>query len=382
MMITSLLDTDLYKFTMMQVVLHRFPDVEVEYQLFIRTPDVNLRPFVGEIKQHIEELCGLSLQPDELSYLSSLGYFSDDFIDYLSQFRFDKRAVQIDDSDGVKLTIRGPWLKTILFEVPLLAIISEVIAGSHDLTIARERLQAKIDDVKQHTDKHFQFSDFGTRRRFSKQWQGELIAVLKQQLPDNFIGTSNVYFAKNLALTPIGTMAHEYMQAFQVLAPSIRESQQLALTIWLQHYPNQLGIALADTINLASFLKEFDKTLAEQYQGIRQDSGDLSVLGEQVIQHYNNLGIDARKKKLVMSGNLTIKKSIALHQQFYGRIIPLFGIGTHLTNDVGGKKPLDMVIKMVMCNSLPVAKITDDYHKAICLDPDYLHMLKQLYRVE
>ncbi|HRE33228.1 MAG TPA: nicotinate phosphoribosyltransferase, partial [Candidatus Berkiella sp.] len=291
--IRSLLDTDLYKLTMMQCVIHQFPSIEVEYQ-FKSRKSLDLKPYLQEIQQEITHFCELSFTDDELSYLSSLTFFKPDFIEFLRTFRLNASHVHLSYQDELKLSIKGPWVFTILFEVPLLAIISEVFYRANypqeNFVIAKQRLTEKCQYVKTHYPQ-LRFSDFGTRRRFSNAWQAQVITTLQQELPEAFIGTSNVHFAKTFGSHPIGTMAHEYLQACQVLAPTLSGSQQFALKAWLKEYPRDLGIALTDVLTMDIFLQEFDASLAKRYQGLRQDSGDPFIWGNKALQHYETLGI-------------------------------------------------------------------------------------------
>lgn len=380
----SLLDTDFYKFTMMQCIYHHFPRTPVGYRLILRKP-VDLRPFRSMLEEQIHSLCQLKLQKNEENYLRTLGYFKNDFLDTLATFSLSEKNINIEeDPQGLILKIEGTWEETILFEVPLLAIISEVYyrqtIPSPDYSEGRKRLRAKIDYLKQEAP-HLPFSDFGTRRRFSHTWQQEVITTLMNAFPDTFLGTSNVYFAKLLGLRPIGTMAHEYLQACQVLAPQIKGSQHFALQTWLKEYPHDLGIALTDSLTMDVFLSEFDRSLATHYQGLRQDSGDPIAWGEKALAHYRALGIDPKNKIFVFSDNLNVSIAVNIFQHFDGYCRPVFGIGTNLTNDLG-YPPLDMVLKMVHTHHQPVIKITDSPGKTVCENAAYLKKIKTLFDIK
>lgn len=255
MIIQTLLDTDLYKFTMMQIVLHRFPGAQAEFLFKCRSPGFDIRPYVDEIREEINHLCELSLLTDELEYLRSLSFISDDFVEFLKLFRFNMDFIEITDDAEFGITIRGPWLHTILFEVPVLAIVSEVYFRNTQSESVREegdrRLKEKIAYVKTHADPNiFKFSDFGTRRRFSRDWQRHVVETLHSELKDYMTGTSNVLLAKELGMKAIGTMAHEYIQACQSLGPRLLYSQKFAFEQWAQEYRGDLGIALSDTYGL------------------------------------------------------------------------------------------------------------------------------------
>lgn len=383
--ITSLLDTDLYKFTMMQCVFHHFPDTLVRYR-FISRKQIDLSAHAALIQQEIAALCQLTLNDSELAYLSTLPYFKPDFIAYLQSFQLQQKHITL-SHDPFEIIIEGPWLETILFEVPLLAIISEsyyqatfsAAEQDHMIHTGREHLEKKIQYLL-HSQEKIHFSDFGTRRRFSRSWQHEVIQTLRKY-PEYFDGTSNIYFAQQFQLRPIGTMAHEYLQAFQVLAPEIPGCQRFALQTWLKEYPDALGIALTDVLTMDIFLSEFDQDLAQQYIGLRQDSGDPLIWGEKALAHYKKLGIDARNKLFVFSDSLTFAKAVEIHQHFKNRCKPLFGIGTYLTNDMG-QATLDIVIKMTHTNHQPVVKISDSKGKIVCEDAHYLQKIKSIFALQ
>ncbi|MBN9287802.1 MAG: nicotinate phosphoribosyltransferase [Gammaproteobacteria bacterium 39-13] len=381
--INSLLDTDLYKFTMMQCVFHHYPKTEVAYRFKCRKP-IDLSPYVKHIQEEAANLCALRLSEKELSYLASLPFFKGDFIDYLRNFQLNLQHIDITVEKNLDISIKGPWLETILFEVPILAIVSEVYYRDNfpnaDLQEGRQRLHQKISFLKDNHYDKLHFSDFGTRRRFSKDWQQELLLSLKEMLPQQFVGTSNIHFSQALELHPIGTMAHEYLQAFQVLAPELESSQKFALNLWLQEYQGALGIALTDVLTMDIFLKEFDTDLATRYAGLRQDSGDPFAWGDKAIKHYKSLGIDPSTKAFIFSDSLTLPKAAKIYDYFKNKCQPYFGIGTNLTNDVGFES-LDIVIKMTHVNSLPVIKISDSIGKIVCEDSNYLNHIKKVFHL-
>lgn len=382
--IHSLLDTDLYKFTMMQCVFDHFKDATVAYRFQCRKP-VDLTVLKGILEKELDALCDLTLTQTELDYLGNLPYFKPHFLDYLKNFQLSPSHVQFDYTNNLSITIQGPWVNTILYEVPLLAIVSEAYYRHqyphHDLSIGRSRLENKVQFIKNHPDcQGLHFSDFGTRRRYSQNWQQEVVETFKYQLPYHFIGTSNVHLARLLHLKPIGTMAHEFLQAAQVLAPDLKHFQHFALSIWLEEFQGQLGIALTDVLGMDPFLADFDKTLAEAYQGLRQDSGDPFEWGEKALAHYAKLGINAKDKMLVFSDSLTLPKACDIYHRFRDHANLSFGIGTNLTNDVG-LSPLDMVIKLYQTNSKPAIKISDSPGKIVCDDPHYLQHIKDTFQI-
>lgn len=384
MIIESLLDTDLYKFTMMQCVLHQFPGASVEYRFRCRNEGIDLRPFKADIEKEIDHLCTLQFKEEELEYLRSLRFIKDDFVEFLSLFRLKRKYIEIVDTGSeLAITIKGPWLHTILFEIPVLAIVNETYfrhtAGGIDKTEGRKRLDAKIRMIEDEPDNHLiSISDFGTRRRFSRQWQKEVLETLKERIPAQFAGTSNVYYAKELKLIPMGTMAHEYLQACQALGPRLRDSQTYAFEMWAKEYRGELGIALTDVYGIEPFLKDFDMFFCKLFDGVRQDSGDPLLWGERMIEHYKANRCDPRTKTFIFSDSLTFDRLVEIFRRFKGRVKLGFGVGTNLTNDLG-PAPLNIVIKMVRANGQPVAKISDTPGKSMCDDLSYLAYLKQVF---
>ncbi len=384
MIIRSLLDTDIYKLSMMQVVLHQFPGAEVEYRFRCRTPDVDLTPLLPVLEAEIDQLCSLRFRDDELEYLSGLRYLKPDFIEFLRLFQLQTRFVHLSVVDGqLDLRIRGPWLHTILFEVPLLAIISELFARhaypDAELAEGRARLDDKIAQLRAlDRPDDFVFADFGTRRRFSREWHDEVVRRLVEAVPGSLRGTSNVRLARELDLVPIGTMAHEFIQACQALGPRLAESQRFAFDVWAREYRGDLGIALSDTYSLNAFLRDFDLYFCKLFDGARQDSGDPFVWAQAMIDHYRAHRIDPTTRRLIFSDALDIPKAVAIWQRFRDQAQVSFGIGTNLTNDTG-HAPINIVIKMTECNGQPVVKLSDSPGKVISTEPAYLAWVRQAF---
>jgi len=389
MIIDSLLDTDLYKFTMMQVVLHHFPGAQVEYRFKCRNPGVQLAPLVEDIRSEISHLCTLRFREPELQYLRGLRFIKSDFVDFLGLFQMNEKYVTVQPSAAgngeIEIIVRGPWLHTILFEVPLLAIVNEIYfrktQPQSDYVEGRRRLQAKIALI--HEDESLsdmRVADYGTRRRFSRSWQEEVIIGLRDDLGANFAGTSNVMLAMRHGLIPLGTMAHEYLHAYQSLGPRLRDSQTFGFEVWAREYRGDLGIALSDTYGMDAFFRDFDLYFCKLFDGARHDSGDPFEWGERLIGHYEALRIDPRTKTLIFSDSLNVPLAIKLYRRFSSRTRLAFGIGTNLTNDLGFT-PLQIVIKMVRCNGQPVAKLSDSPEKTMCDDPAYLAYLRQVFQI-
>ncbi|AOV05658.1 MULTISPECIES: nicotinate phosphoribosyltransferase [Delftia] len=399
MIITSLLDTDLYKFTMMQVVLHQFPGAQVEYRFKCRNPGVQLAPYVNEIRSEIRSLCSLRFQDAELAYLSSLRFIKSDFVDFLGLFHLNEKCITVQalPNGEIDITIRGPWLHTILFEIPVLAIVNEVYFRNTqpvpDFPEGRRRLDAKIALLQQPGLEQLKIADYGTRRRFSRAWHEEVLRVLCARLgrpgasaesEGQFAGTSNVLYAMKLGVRPLGTLAHEYLQACQSLGPRLRDSQIFGFESWAREYRGDLGIALSDVYGMSAFLRDFDLYFCKLFDGARHDSGDPFEWGERLLAHYRANRIDPLTKTLIFSDGLTVPRTIELFQRFHGRCQLAFGIGTNLTNDLGDAPdhvPLQIVIKMTRCNGQPVAKLSDTPGKSMCDDEKYLAYLRQVFEI-
>ncbi len=390
MIITSLLDTDLYKFTMMQVVLHQFPGAQVEYRFKCRNPGIDLTPYVEEIREQIKALCTLRFTEDELAYLRGLRFIKSDFVDFLGLFQLNTKYIHVEPAQTgpgeISIVIKGPWLHTILFEIPVLAIVNEVYfrrtRPRPDFETGRRRLREKIALIRDDpslSDLHI--ADYGTRRRFSCAWQEQVLLDLKSDMKDNLAGTSNVMFAARHNLIPLGTMAHEYLQACQALGPRLRDSQTFGFEMWAKEYRGDLGIALSDVYGMDAFLRDYDMYFCKLFDGTRHDSGDPIDWGERTIAHYEHNRVDPRTKTLVFSDSLTIPKVIELYRRFHGRARLAFGVGTNLTNDLG-YTPLQIVIKMVGCNGQPVAKLSDSPEKNMCDDVAYLAYLRQVFQIK
>jgi nicotinate phosphoribosyltransferase len=388
MIITSLLDTDLYKFTMMQVVLHQFPGAQVSYKFKCRNPGVNLAQFAFEIREEIKSLCSLQFTDGELAYLRGMRFIKSDFVDFLGLFKLNEKYITVSEqtTGEIDIKIEGPWLHTILFEIPVLAIVNEVYFRNTQATpnfaAGRARLASKIKLLKDPQISNLKIADYGTRRRFSKAWHEEVLRVAMSDLDGQFAGTSNVFFAMKLGSVPLGTMAHEYLQAAQALGPRLRDSQVFAFESWAHEYRGDLGIALSDVYGFAAFLRDYDMYFCKLFDGARHDSGDPFAWGEGMIAHYKANRVDPLTKTLVFSDGLTVPRTIELYNQFKGRCLLAFGIGTNLTNDLGDAPdhvPLQIVIKMTECNGQPVAKLSDTPSKNMCEDVNYLAYLRQVF---
>lgn len=387
--IQNLLDTDFYKLTMMQAVLHNYPNAEVEWEFRCRNNE-DLTPYLAEIRLQIEQLADISITHDQLHFLERIPFIKPDFIRFLSLFRFNLRYLQLGIEDGqLCVRLRGPWLHMILFEIPLPAIISEVRNRCRyrdvKLVQVREQLYRKLDWLRANASdeelQDFQLADFGTRRRFSYEVQEEVVHILKRDFPGRFVDTSNIHLAREFDIKPIGTMAHEWLMAHQQLGPRLIDSQIAALDCWVREYRGLLGIALTDCIYMQAFLNAFDLYFAKLFDSLRHDSGAPLEWAEKAIRHYQKLGIDPLTKTLVFSDGLDLPRAMALYRALRGRIQVSFGIGTNLTCDIPGVEPMNIVIKMTACNGQPVAKISDEAGKTQFRDENFVAYLKHVFRV-
>lgn len=394
--IHSLLDTDLYKFTMLQVVLHKFPQTHSVYHFRCRNLEDTVYPLadiLDDLNAQLDHLCRLKFSEDELQYLRSLRFIKSDFVDYLELFQLKRRFIRagIDSEGRLDIVVEGPMVQAMMFEIFVLAIVNELyfsrIRSDEVLAEGERRLQAKVALVQQYAaeqnpeDPPFLVSDFGTRRRYSFAWQKHVVQQINAAAPGVFRGTSNVLLAKKLGITPIGTMAHEFLQAFQALDVRLRDFQKAALETWVQEYRGDLGIALTDVVGMDAFLRDFDLYFAKLFDGLRHDSGDPYSWGDKAYAHYKKLKIDSKTKMLTFSDGLTLEKAWALHNYFKDRFQVSFGIGTNLTNDMG-QTPLNIVLKLVECNRQSVAKISDSPGKTMTDNDTFLAYLRQVFDIQ
>lgn len=372
--ITSLLDNDLYKFTMGQMFLHQFPNAQVEWTYKNRNPNCKFtQEMIDEINYQIDKYCELRFTEPELKYLASLRYIKTDYVDYLSLYHPKREQITcVMDTELMqpKINFRGPNTQTSYYEVPVMAIVAEVYFMMSHTTEeivkaeaeAISRYEAKRDALSRGDYKIGPFSEFGTRRRSSKKFQEHIIQDLSHWKfnGSTFVGTSNVYFAMKYGLTPCGTMAHEAIELVGQGYPEFNPaySNKLMMDAWHKEYGTDNGIYLTDCITTDCFLKDFNKMEAILFNGVRHDSGDPNVWAEKILNHYTQLGIDARQKTLLFSDSLNFEKADMLYQRYSGRCKVAFGIGTYLTNDTG-YPPMNQVIKLTEVNGIPVCKLSD-----------------------
>lgn len=386
--ITSLLDNDAYKFSMGQAIFHQYNNYTTTWTFKCRNKNVEFTPtMVREITYQIKAYCNLFFKESELDYLRSIKWIKDDYIDYLRLWRprYQDFTINTDADCGLNIETNGTWLNTSMYEVPVLAIVNEVyFKFQNNYNELREsyfnRLENKIVALEKDIDNIGTFSEFGTRRRFSKVTQDFAVSEFSSRKLgwSNFIGTSNVYLAKKYGVTPVGTMAHEWImcagQGNHKHNPAY--SNWYALNSWVKEYGVLNGIALTDTITTDCFLKDFQLTYATLFSGVRHDSGDPVEWGKKIIEHYKQLGVDPKTKTLLFSDSLDFETADMLRHTFENETNVAFGIGTYISNDTVAD-PLNIVMKVTKCNGQDVAKISDTEGKGMCKNPDYVDYLKR-----
>ena len=380
--IRSLLDTDLYKFNMNQVIFHKHTNLYGTYLFKCRNKGVRFtREMVDEIDEQIDHLCTLTFTEEELSYLRSIRFIKDDYVEFLRLWRPLRDYVHLDlNADGtLDLSVTGPIFSCMQFEIYLLEIVNEVyFAMQYDYKEleeqARRRLHEEIHNF-QNGKYTFRFAEFGCRRRLSREWQEEVVATMRDFVP-NMVGTSNVYLAMKYDLLPVGTYAHEYVEMYQGISKiPVAYGNYYAMKDWYEEYRGDNGTALSDTLTTDLFLLDFDRSMANNFTGVRHDSGDPYEWGEKIIAHYQKYGIDPKTKTLLFSDSLNFEKAQALYDYFKDRINVSFGIGTYCTNNTD-VDPLNIVIKLQYVNGRPVAKISDAPGKTMCPDEGYAEYLR------
>lgn len=397
--VRSFLDTDHYKLTMGQFVFRRYEDVPVKYAFKNRTKGVNLAEVIDEkeLRQELDRIQDLRPTQSELEYLAGLRnngkpLFGEGYLDFIRNIRLPDYNLKMENGE-FQLEFEGPWAKAIYWETPALAAINELyykaITDKMDLAqveaLEKEgirRLENKIQTLEQNPDARF--IEFGTRRRFSGEWQEEVVARLKERVPKQMIGTSNVYLAKRYGLEPKGTMAHE---TFMVMSGIMHEnddaimaSHNQVLREWFEDYGTDLSVALTDTYGTEFFFKDMTLEQARNWKGLRQDSGNPAEFARKQIEFYEARGIDPKTKLFVPSDGLDVETIVGLQNEFGGRINTAAGWGTNLTNDLG-LKPLSLVIKAVEANGHGTVKLSDNPAKAMG-KPEDVERFKRIFEYD
>lgn len=371
MLINSILDNDFYKFTMMHAVRMKYPETRVTYKFINRTlTDTFTESFVKKLKSRIKELEKIYLTEEEFDWAHSLSLLPPSFWEYLKTFRYNADYVdcKLSSEGQLELEIAGPWHETILFEVPLLALITETYFEDKGIIDLRAYKQKTYEKGLKLSKNGCLFTEFGTRRRRSCRIQQVVIEAFMElpkegEYKSTYIGTSNVHFSRIYKTPPIGTMAHEWIMGHAGMF-GVEGSNAIALDVWLEVFGSKYLIALTDTYTREAFFKEFTEKLAKSYSGIRQDSGDPITFVDQALGFYNQFNIDPKSKEVVFSDNLTVDRVLEIEEKVRKRFKSIYGIGTHFTNDVLGSKALNIVIKLASINGQSVFKLTDAVDKA------------------
>lgn len=388
--ITKLTDNDLYKFNMGQVIYRKFPSHMTTWTFKCRNKSVFFtKEMVEEIREQIKAYCNLKFTEEELEYLDkTYPWFKGCYIDFLRMWspRFEDFEISDNSECGLSIEVKGTWLNTSMYEVPVLAIVNEVyfcMKYDYDTLLEnfQERAEEKVYKLTTGVYNIGTFSEFGTRRRLSLEAQEYIIDLLHgEKFPGSkFVGTSNVMIAMDYGERALGTIAHEFMmcvgQGDDKMNPAY--SNLFAMKAWTDEYETQNGIALTDTITTDCFLLDFGLTYATLFNGVRHDSGDPIVWGYKMIGHYKSLGIDPKTKTLLFSDSLDFKRASEIYEEFKDKANVAFGIGTYLANDTF-VEPLNIVMKTTACNGHPVAKISDTKGKCMCKDERYIQFLNNM----
>lgn len=395
--INSLLETDLYKFSMGQAIYHQYPSYKTRWTFKCRNKDVKFtKEMVEEIKDQISAYCNLRFNEEELEYLSKIEWLHEDYIDHLRIWkpRFQDFTINENSESGLFLEATGTWVNTSMYEIPILAIVNEVyyrLAYNYDelLVQYKRKLQEKVEWLKNGTYNLGVFSEFGLRRRLSAEAQELAVKTLCEAngsyKDSKCIGTSNVYLAKKFNVVPVGTMAHEFIMCVGQGNPMYNPaySNKLAMDSWTKEYGVLNGTYLTDTIGDETTHLDMEYTYSVSFGGVRHDSGDPYKWGEEWIKHFENYynkyhdeRVNPKAKTLLFSDSLDFEKASALYAYFKDRIKVAFGIGTYIANDTD-VPALNIVMKVTECNDRPVAKLSNADGKTMCKDDEYIEYLKK-----
>ena len=356
MIIRSILENDLYKFSMSYYYQVHYPNAWGTFTFHDRNNTRYTNEFVEDLRKEFSNLASLSLLDSEFEWASStINYIPRYFWEWLCHFRFeaDKIVTWLDDEQHLHIEVSDLMYKVTFYEIPILAIVSELYHRHHDniFQTREELLDVMVDNLKNKADiascHNLFFADFGMRRRFNTISEEIVIEYMKEHCP-TFTGTSTVYLAMKYHLRPIGTMAHECFM-FQAAIHSPKEANYEVMEQWVKVYDGNLGTVLTDTYTVDVFLRNFSMKLAKLYDGVRHDSGDPKVFGDKIIDKYKSYGIDPKSKTIVFSDGLDFQTAAEIKEYFAGRIKVTFGIGTNLTCDLPGIRPMNIVMKLKEC---------------------------------
>ncbi|WP_207493363.1 nicotinate phosphoribosyltransferase [Aridibaculum aurantiacum] len=366
----SILDNDFYKFTMQHGVVKLFPKARARYQFINRGKHAFPLGFAEALRKEVDAMAGLKLTIEEKKFLAdACPYLDPTYLDFLQGYCYNPKEVVIEQQgEDVQIFIEGYWYRTILWEVPLLCLVSELFYKFQDTERVPDEtvIETTKDKIEKFKALEIKVAEFGTRRRHSYQVHRMVMETLCRYGKPSFVGTSNVHFAMINQVKPIGTHAHEWFM-FHAAKYGFKMANTMALEHWVDVYRGDLGIALSDTYTSTSFFRQFDKKFAKLFDGVRHDSADPVDFAKQTIDHYRSLGINPMSKTIIFSDALNYDKVNRIASYCAGKIGMSFGIGTNLTNDVG-LKPMNIVIKMTEAlpedgEWTPVVKLSDERGK-------------------
>lgn len=389
MIIKSILDSDLYKLTMQQVALFLFPNLKVKYRFIDRNKVKFPKGFAKKLNEQILKMSNLRLTSDEKRFLlKKCKFLTPAYVDFLAGYQYDSLEVKTwqDDEGYLYVDIVGYWYRTILWEVPLMALISELYfkeTGQEVDLYTPELTQRVIDKANKFKQHNAYYADMGTRRRYSLENHINVIKTFKEHANHTFVGTSNVYIAFLLDLKPIGTLAHEFVMAHAAIY-GYKMANKMSMDSWIKVYNGNLGTMLPDTFTANVFFRTFDTMYARLFDSLRHDSGDPFEFVDKVVAHYKKLKIDPKEKTIIFSDGLNPDLACELKEYCVGKIKSSFGIGTNFTNDVG-VKPLNMVIKIshVWVNGewVSAVKLSDNKGKHTAPDTDSIDLCKRILKI-
>ena len=396
--IEHLTDVDFYTYTQMSAIIHQFPDLDVEFKFKCRNKGIKFtQEMVDEIIRQIEHVSTLKLVKEEVDFFKSKSFFKASFIEFVRAYQPDMNLLDIKllQTGELDIRVKGLWSRTLYWEEPILSIVNEVYFRhaytpeqySEILAKCEEELDIKVESLRSGQYVLGGFTDFGTRRRLSREWQEKVVArfATSDLGETKFLGTSNVWLAIKYGIKAVGTNAHQWYQAGQgIKEVPLAHTNAYMLDAWVREYRSENGMALTDCLGTDHFLKDFDMYHAKLWDGVRNDSGDPFAWGDKIIAHYEGFKIDPKSKSVLFSNSLDFELADKLYKYFKDQVKVGFGIGTYLT---GVQKftsswgedvvPLNIVVKMVTCNGRPVAKLSDDIGKGMCEDPDYVKYLEE-----
>lgn len=370
MVIKTILDTDLYKFTTSYAYIKLFPYAMGTFTFKDRDDTEYTEGFLEALKNEIHNLEMVKLSPEEQEYMTThCRFLPGVYWEWLSSFRFDPKKIEVwlDEQHHLQMTVTDYLYKVTLYEVPLLAIVSEIKNQfqNHipDKKVILDRLAGKVELSNVH---RMPFSEFGTRRRFSFDVHQMVVEYLKEHA-QYCTGTSNCYLAMKYDMRPMGTHPHEWFM-FHGAQFGYKHANYMALENWVNVYDGDLGTALSDTYTSDAFLSNFSRKQAKLFDGVRCDSGNEYEFIDRLIARYKELGIDPTTKTIIFSNALDFEKALKIFQYCQGKIRCSFGIGTNLTNDTG-YQPSNIVMKLSRCKMSPnqewreCVKLSDDMGK-------------------